>query len=216
MKVNWDTSLDCHTNPMIMNRRATSLIKDQYYHLWIAASKDQLFFVSDLDKAFFISLLQDCLSPRKRLSHQTINDANYAAAIDLIAFSLTDFGVNLLVCAVSTASIQALGQQLLTDYAAYIHAQQSWEVLPFHSLFVHDLLADEHEALAVSREIHLLHDDWEHDRYSSIGFYLYDRRGDWMQVWHLANLFHNDSLWYHHFMLDDSPLGAHQFEFIET
>ena len=201
---------------MVMNRRATSLIKDQYYHLWIAASKDQLFFASDLDKAFFISLLQDCLSPRKRLSHRTTSDANYAAMIDLIAFSLTNFGVNLLVYAVSTTSVQAFGQQLLTRYASYVQAQKSWEVLPFDSIFVHDLLADEHEALAVSREIHLLHDDWEYDRYSSIGFYLHDRRGDWMQAWHLANLFHNDSLWYRQFMLDDSHIGVRQFEFIET
>lgn len=201
---------------MIMNRRTTSLIKDQYYHLWIAASKDQLFFADNIDKAFFISLLQDYLSPRKRLSHQIMNDANYAATIDLMAFSLTDFGVNLLVCAVNTASIEALGQQLLTQYASYIQAQQSWEVLPFDSIFVHDLLADEHEALAISREIHLLHDDWQDDRYSSIGFYLHDRRGDWMQAWHLADLFHNDSLWYRQFMLDDSPLGVRQFEYIET
>ncbi|MFY9228094.1 MAG: hypothetical protein WAO28_02090 [Candidatus Microsaccharimonas sp.] len=201
---------------MVMNRRATSLIKDQYYHLWIAASKDQVFFANDLDRAFFISLLQDCFSPRKRLSYHAVNDSNYVALIDLVAFSLTDFGVNLLVCAVNTSSIQTLGQQLLTDYAKYIQEQQSWEVLPFHSIFVHDLLTDEHEALAVSREIHLLHDDWEYDRYSSIGFYLQDRRGDWIQAWHLANLFHNDSLWYRQFMLDDSPLGVHQFEFIET
>ena len=200
-----------------MTTRAPVIAKDQYYHVWIAASKDQVFFASGLDKAFFISLLQDYLSPRAGLGQWSSRHQGFAAAIDLIVYSLTDFGVNLLINASDKEAVEDFGQALLSHYAAYLSQQRAWEVLPFDSIFVHDRLADEHEALAISRDIHLLHDNWQYDRYSSIGFYLHDRRGDWVHPWRLTDLFNNDSDWYLNFMQDDSDQQTFEtLGFLET
>lgn len=190
---------------------AKSHRKDRYYHLWIAAAKDQVFFQTSIDKAYVISLFHLYLSPRRR------DQPRYCEELDLIAYSLTDFGMNLLLCATGTKIVEDFGQNILVHYSDFLHQQSAWEVLPFDTIFTYDKLADEHEALAVSREIHLLHDDWRHDRYSSIGFYLDDRRGDWLHPWRLTDLYHNDTHWYQHFLTDEdrieSPL---QFEFLET
>lgn len=178
-----------------------------YYHLWIAAAKDQVFFASSIDKAFFVSLIQDILSPRRRRQ-----------SLALVAYSLTDFGLNLLVFSESPRLVEGFGQRLLLKYVDYLNQQRDWEQLPFDTIFVHDRLGDEHEALNISREIHLLHDDWRHDRYSSIGFYLDDRRGEWMQPWRLTRLFHNDSNWYKDFLLNDQEQSWQpaKLEFLET
>ncbi len=61
-------------------------------------------------------------------------------------------------------------------------------------------LSGKHEALALSASIHLLHKDWEYDRYSSIGFYLHDRRGDWMKLWRLTQLYDNDATLYREYL----------------
>ena len=61
-------------------------------------------------------------------------------------------------------------------------------------------LAGEHEALGLSADIHLIHKDWEYDRYSSIGFYLHDRRGDWMKLWRLTKLYDNNAAAYRNFI----------------
>ena len=53
-----------------------------------------------------------------------------------------------------------------------------------------------HQALEQSVAIHSLHTDWEYDRYSSIGFYLHDRRGDWMRLWRLSQLYDNEPTHY--------------------
>ena len=202
---------------MLLKTRARSQTKDQYYHVWIAAAKDQVFFHNSYDKAFFISLFQDYLSPRAGMGEWSGRHQGYAAELDLIVYSLTDFGVNLLVCSSSTEAVEDFGQALLSHYAAYLSQQQAWEVLPFDTIFTYDHLADEHEALSISRDIHLLHDNWQSDRYSSIGFYIDDRRGDWMQPWRLTNLFNNDREWYFNFMQDDSDQPAFEtLEFIET
>jgi hypothetical protein len=195
---------------MRLNRYARSVFKDRYYHLWIAAAKDQSFFETNLDKAYMVSLFQDHLSPR--ISHQSL-----ASEIDLIAYSLTNFGMNLLLCASSTKGVEDFGQSLLMKYADFLHQQFSWEILPFNTIFAYDILADEHEALAISREIHLLHDDWRNDRYSSIGFYLDDRRGDWLQPWRLADLYDNDPTWYQNFLMDDGlAIETGNLKFLET
>lgn len=189
--------------------------KSSYYHVWIAASKDQVFFATNLDKAYFVSLLQDQLSPRIHFG------LGSGPPLDLLAYALTDFGVNLLVHAPDQKVVEAFGQDLLLDYADYLNQQSNWEVLPFDTIFTHDRLSDIHEALAVSREIHLLPDDWRNDRYSSIGFYLEDRRGDWLQAWRLCDLFSNDPQWYQQYLFDDSDQlveasNQPRLEFLET
>jgi len=202
---------------MQLSSRRKTATKSQYYHVWIAAAKDQIFFQTSFDKAFFISLFQDYLSPRASLGEWSRRHQGYAAELDLIVYSLTDFGVNLLVCTSNVEAVEDFGQSLLSHYATYLSQQQSWEVLPFNTVFVYDHLADEHEALGISREIHLLHDDWQSDRYSSIGFFIDDRRGDWLQPWRLTNLFHNDRNWYFNFMQDDADrIPAETLQFIET
>jgi hypothetical protein len=78
-------------------------------------------------------------------------------------------------------------------------------------------LADEYAALDTSRLIHLACDNWRVSRYSSIGFYLDDRRGDWLQAWRLAKLYGNNSRWYEAFIEQNPEVSVFdEFEFIET
>lgn len=198
-----------------MNFGHTSFSPPQkdYYHIWIAAAKDQTFFQNNLDKAYILLLFQEILSPRANIGTSDVPEH-----LHLLAYSLNDFGMNLLVeSSGGVRLVEDFGQQLLTRYADYIHAQQSWEALPFDTVFTYDALSDEHEALSISREIHLLHHDWRNDRYSSIGFYLDDRRGDWFSGWQLADLYDNDPVWYQNFLMDDSDqVDIHALEYIQT
>lgn len=189
-----------------------------FYHVWISAAEGSVFFRTSYDKAFFIMLFQDYLGPQSERSDWSRYHQGFASQIGLIAYSLTDFGVNLLVHSASVNAVADFGQTLLSHYAAYLSQQRSWEVLPFDTIFVHEKLADEHAALKLTRHIHLLHDDWRYDRYSSIGFFLDDRRGSWLEPWRITDLFNNDADWYYHYLHDiqDTPAASVSYEFIET
>lgn len=184
----------------------------RYYHLWIAASEGQSFFPGSFDKAYFISLLQDLLSPR-------IHFSTAQSPVDLVVFALTSHGVNLLVFAIDQTAVTDFGQNLLLAYADYLNEQGVRVVLPFDTIFAHERLRDEHEALNISRQLHLLPEEWRSDRYTSIGFYLDDRRGDWLQAWRISNLYHNDVTWYEAY-LEDGPYYpievVPELNFIET
>ena len=77
-----------------------------------------------------------------------------------------------------------------------------------------DRLAGRHEALCVSKEIHLLHEQWRYDRYSSIGFYLDDRRGDWMRPYRLTSLFNAQPKQYLQFIKSQETESDRIFEYI--
>lgn len=195
----------------------TALMRDSgYFHIWITAAIGQSFFVTNHDKAFFISLLQDSLSPRTNMQEFSPQPQGFASRIDLLAYSLTVTGVHLLIFTPKKTSIEEFGQVILLQYAAYIQTGRHSLALPFNSLFMFDSLAGRHEALDVSRDIHLLHEDWRGDRYSSIGFYLDDRRGDWMRPHRLTFLFHNKARRYVHFLKSQETEKDRIFEYLET
>jgi len=195
----------------------TALLRDSgYFHIWMSAVEGRSFFDNDQAKAFFITLLQDNLSPRARLQELSLQPIGFAHAIDLLAFSLTERGVHLLIYTKNKKSIEELGQVLLLSYLSYLQGQPGLSKLPFHSLFIFDGLAGRHEALYVSRDIHLLHEDWRGDRYSSIGFYLDDRRGDWMRPYRITTLFNNVPRRYVQLIKSQKTQPDVIFEYLET
>lgn len=194
-----------------------SLLYDSgYFHVWISGNKDIPFFHSDHDKSFFVTQMQDALSPRTRLSDIPGSSKGFSREIDLLAYSLTTTGVHLLIHTTRKTSIEELGQSLLISYANYLQNDITSHSLPFDTIFIFDKLNGRHEALNVSREIHLLHDDWRSDRYSSIGFYLDDRRGDWMRPYRLTSLFGGKPRQYLRFMKSLQAESDRLFEYLET
>ena len=194
-----------------------SILHDSgYFHVWISSVKDALFFIDDNDKAFFMTLLQDNLSPRSKLAGFTVFPTGCSADIDLLAYSLTVTGIHLLVHTGRKTAIEELGQSLLYAYQTYLQNKSSVSKLPFDTIFIFDKLMGRHEALNVSREIHLLHDQWRYDRYSSIGFYLDDRRGDWIRPYRLTSLFGGKPKQYLRFIKSQQTESDRVFQFIET
>lgn len=194
-----------------------SLLHDSgYFHVWISSVKGASFFAGSEDKAFFMTIIQDNLSPRHKLAQLHLRTSSYSSEIDLLAYSLTKTGVHLLVHTTRKTAIEEFGQSLLLSYQTYVQQKDALTQLPFDTIFMFDKLAGRHEALYVSREIHLLHDEWRYDRYSSIGFYLDDRRGDWMRPYRLTSLFHAKPKQYIRFIKSLDTESDRVFEYIET
>jgi hypothetical protein len=187
-----------------------------YFHVWVSSVNGVTFFHDNKDKAFFMTLIQDNLSPQKKLRELNIHTDGYSSEIDLLAYSLTETGVHLLVHATRKSAIEELGQALLLSYQIYLQQRSTTTQLPFDTIFIFDKLAGRHEALHVSREVHLLHDEWRYDRYSSIGFYLDDRRGDWMRPYRVTSLYDGKPKQYLRFIKSQETESDRIFEFIET
>lgn len=142
------------------------------------------------ERAFIISQLQDLLSPRL-LINEVPAHKQLASCLDLLGFSITKKSVQLLLFSIDSAIVQYFTNCVASRLAQYkSELKASLVSQPARVSIIR--LDGPHDALNWSLKIHLAHEDWEYDRYSSIGFYLHDRRGDWMRTWRLSQLYEND------------------------
>ncbi len=173
-----------------------------YFHITISAEGEHALIKSNSERAFVVAQLQDLLSPRLLLGDIPAHK-QLASCVDLLAFSIRRQSIQLLIF-----SIDASLSEYFAGCIAARFQQYKSEVQPEHrrrhaSLQVRvttERLAGPHHALRQSAVLHLLHEDWEYDRYSSVGFYLHDRRGDWMRTWRLAQLYDNNPRHYRKFL----------------
>jgi len=177
-----------------------------YYHIKICSATSNRFFYTNNERAFIGVQFQQLLAARSVLE-DPLYAKSLAHHIDLLAFSISKSGVHLLAYCIDVSSMQHLISILLERLYQY----RSEYGLPAKHLnekasISIERLAGQHEALSLSATIHLLHEDWEYDRYSSIGFYLHDRRGDWMKLWRLTQLYDNDTATYRGFIQDSYNL----------
>lgn len=154
---------------------------------------------SNNERAFVISQLQDALRRYTTLEDPTIRH-QLASHIDLLAFSITGEEIALILFSIHRPATQALLDFIAKRLEEY---QTEWptrriaqKIQPYEFVATIRHLTGPHAALAQSVALHLRHSDWEYDRYSSIGFYLHDRRGDWMHLWRLSRLYENDNTRY--------------------
>lgn len=163
-----------------------------YYYVSISLTSGQKIMRTNNERAFIVSQLQDLLSPRLLIDSVPAHK-QLASCLDLLAFSITTDAIQLVIFTIDTSIITQFTHCLTTRLTQYQNEYQpQFKVQPEPHINSKKLLGP-HQALVRSVELHLSHEDWEYDRYSSIGFYLHDRRGDWMRTWRLSNLYSNDA-----------------------
>ncbi len=182
-----------------------------YYHVTLRQAGPGRFLQSNNERAFVIAQLQDLLSPRLLLAAVPAHK-QLASCIDLLAFSVRDTGIDLLLFTIDE-SIAITCIEHLTRRLTQYQSEYGYSGLPgkptLPPLVRMQKLIGPHQALAKSIAIHLLHTNWEFDRYSSIGFYLHDRRGDWMRTWRLTKLYENNVEHYTSLIAHAQPGSAH-------
>lgn len=187
-----------------------------YYTISIEPSQGRRLLLSNNERAFIIAQLQDILSVRSLLEEPN-SHLRLASHIDLLAFSLLPSSIHLVVFSISKKSSQVLAELLRNRLVAY---RSEWHIVnpnrghtPFITI---KQLTGPFDALEATLRTHLRHLDWEFDRYSSIGFYLHDRRGDWMRIWRLTPLYENTPTTYYRLLRHAPELIRAQLPFITS
>lgn len=166
------------------------------YHLvTISSANNSKLLHSNNERAFIISQLQDLLTTRSCLE-EPFNRLALAYQIDLLAFSLLPYSMQFVVFAIAPSSVSALVSLIIERLAVYQSDLGMNRTHMIEPLVQNETLHGPHEALQTTVRLHLSHPNWEYDRYSSIGFYLHDRRGSWMRLWRLTHLYDNESKHY--------------------
>lgn len=171
-----------------------------YYQLSIT-STSRYIMRSNSERAFIIAKLQDLLSPRYTIGDIPVYK-QLASCVDLLAFSIRAEAIELVIFSIDHSIATYFSQTIANQLIAYQHEHTKHTATIPASRCRIQKLRGPHHALARTVAVHHLHEDWEYDRYSSIGFYLHDRRGDWMRTWRLATLYENNELLYRKLFLN--------------
>ena len=163
-----------------------------YYFITLHTPESRRLLQTNNERAFIISQLQDLLSPRLFVDAVPAHK-QLASCIDLLSFSITAKSIHLLVFTIDASIASHFAGHLNARLMQYRSEYQPSPLATPKPHIQMKKLRGPHHALTRSVEMHSLHEDWEYDRYSSIGFYLHDRRGDWMRLWRLTRLYDNDS-----------------------
>lgn len=166
-----------------------------YYLVTISSSNNIKLLQSNNERAFIISQLQDLLTARSCLE-EPFNRLALAYQVDLLAFSLLPYSMQFVVFAIAPSSVSVLVSLLTERLAIYqsdLGMNRAHMIEPVVQI---ETIYGPHDALQTTVRLHLSHPNWEYDRYSSIGFYLHDRRGGWMKLWRLTHLYDNESQQY--------------------
>lgn len=161
-----------------------------YFLISVSSVLEGRLIVSNNERAFVVSQLQDVLGVRSLLEDPYSN-RRLSAHIDLLAYSIAPQTIQLLVFAISRKSARNLAT-LLSDRLRQYQSEYRVTGRSRDTTCTIKRLLGQHQALGASIAMHCQHSDWEYDRYSSIGFYLHDRRGDWMRPWRLCRLYENN------------------------
>jgi len=160
-----------------------------YYHITLSSQDARPLLSSNNERAFVITLLQDLLTPRLLIS-EIPEYKQLASCLDLLAFSIRTTSIQLVLFSIDETITDTFAQ-VVTSRLAEFQSEYCTKP-PAEMRTAVSRLIGPHQALAQTVTIHKAHEDWEYDRYSSIGFYLHDRRGDWMRMWRVAQLYDND------------------------
>lgn len=159
-----------------------------YFTLRISPSLPGRLLSSNNERLFILSQLQNLLGTRSRISDVPLY-RQLATHIDLLAYSITEADVQIIAFALSPASLRRLAGEIIERLDEYQYSSSTRYGWPLGPVYTIEPLAGPHDCLLATVRLHSRHQDWEFDRYSSIGFYLHDRRGDWMRLWRMSKLY---------------------------
>lgn len=150
-----------------------------YYHLSIQTRNQY----QPSNKPTFLYLLTHYLSPRIKFNSNDDVIYRYSDSLDLLAFSIDDNRFELVIHTVSNRILRHFLGTLKRDFCFYTNNDCC--------ISVHQLTSQQ-AALEKTISVHKMIPQSRYTPYSSLGFYVNDRRGDWVRLWRMANLLGED------------------------
>lgn len=159
-----------------------------FYHIRGQSGVPALF-LDDQDYAVFLNLLKCCLSSQPR---RDISGKSYPLLVkklDLICFCLMPSGFHLLVYQKEERAVRALMGSVLSNYGRhfnkkYGHGGKLLKSSPKVSRIRYLSYLE-----GMTRYIHLQPEKWRFYPYSSLAYYLNDKRTDWLRPGRVSRLF---------------------------
>jgi len=160
-----------------------------YYHVYARGVGKGAIFLDDQDKYYFIQLLSRYLSITPQENESGRLYPNYSGVVELLAYCLMDNHFHLLIYQDQVGYMSKLMTSIMTSYSMYFNLRYKRTGALFETRYRASRISSQNYLEHISRYIHLNPRNWATYEYSSIRYYLYGEKSDWLATEKIKNLF---------------------------
>ncbi len=186
---------------MPKRNRVKEYVSESYYHLYNRGNNKQPVFNDDQDYSVFMNLLKRHLGKKQSEDKLGRLYPNYHDQLELLAFCLMPNHFHLLVYQHDPHAITRLMRSIGTSYTGYINNKYDQVGHIFQGSFLASRITSDNYWLHISRYIHLNPKDWKNWQWSSLPYYISDKKADWVRPKRILDGF-EDSKDYYKFVSD--------------
>ena len=179
---------------------------DTYYHVYNRGVERRLIFKDSDDYAVFLNLLKRYLSGKEEKDKFGRPYKDLSDAVELLAFCLMPNHFHLFLYQIKSQGMTELLQRVSTAYVRYFNNKYQREGPLFQDRFKASFIGNDAYLWHISRYIHLnpnkLARGWRNYTYSSLPYYLDNRKTAWVKPRRVLELHKEQQLSYNDFMAD--------------
>lgn len=164
-------------------------LPESYYHVYNRGSNKAGIFLDESYYIVFLSLLKRYLGDEteKRSNHGVY--LNYHDDVELLAFCLMHNHFHLFLYQKSSSALKEFMKSLSVSYGMYFNRRYKRAGPVFQQRYKAVRIVDDTQLLHISRYIHLNPDDYINHRWSSLPYYIGQRRASWIKPARVIELF---------------------------
>lgn len=178
---------------MPSKNRVKQYTEDSYYHIYNRGVNRGLIFKEDEDYGAFLNLFKRYLSKEPVLDNKKREYPWLHKDIKLLAYCLMPNHFHLLVYQADQEAMQKLMRGVCTSYTRYFNKKYNRVGHLFQDIYKASRISSDAYLLHISRYIHLNPEDYANWSYSSLGYYLGNKSGEWIDPEQILSLFEDES-----------------------
>lgn len=174
---------------MPSRNRIKAYAPDSYYHVYNRGVEKRVIFLDDQDYTVFLSLLKRYLSGEEHKDHLGRIYEDLSDEIELLAFCLMPNHLHLLLYQSTERGITNLLQRVMTSYTMYFNRKYKRVGTLFQDRFKASRISRDEYLQHISRYMHLNPMDYKNWEFSSLPYYLGNKKAAWLKPGRILEMF---------------------------
>lgn len=166
-------------------------IANSFYHVYARGNSRQNIYLDEQDYATFLNLLKRYLSKEQQFDNHGVPYPHLTNKVELLCFCLMPNHFHLLLYQKEEKAMQTLMRGVMTSYSRYFNKKYDRSGGLFESRYKASHIGQDSYLDHISRYIHLNPKEWRTYKYSSLPFYLGQKKAEWLKQERILELFDN-------------------------
>ena len=175
-------------------------VPESYYHIYNRGVNKNNIFLDQKDRVVFLGLIKRYLSNKAEKKPNRQAYPNYHQDIELLAFCLMNNHFHFFVFQESSTAITDFMKSLSVAYSMYFNKRYNRVGAVFQQRYRAVRIVSDSQLLHVSRYIHMNPQNYESYKWSSLPYFLNQKKADWIQPDKVLELFDKNNADYMEFL----------------